>query len=261
MNPYDRPTVPNEACECKEASHVHGTHVCYVIDRCRCDDCMTANTLYEKHRRRWTGEFPYIDPPLVDSARARRHVKNLMRRGMGFKRIAEKAGVPASVVGTIIWGRHDRAAEKIRRETEAALLEVELELADGAKVDATEARRIVDELVARGWTKRAIGRRVHGPTASSLQMRGEQVFVSTLKTLRQLMTERVPDRKSRHGTHPVKTNHSWKDIPPSTPGVPGSIEYGGLRPTGQLTCDSCGKPLATHPIGGCFPDAFARALR
>lgn len=258
-NPYDSPAAPNGTCDHPQAEHWHGTHACYVLDKCRCDLCRAATHAYEQHRRRWAREFPYADPPLVDSARARRHVKNLMKRGMGFKRIAETAGVPASAVGSIIWGRHDRAAKRIRRETEAALLRVELELADGAKVDGTEARAIVEELLARGWTKRSIGRQVHGPNANSLQLRGGDVFVSTVKTLRRLLDEPVPPRKSRHGTHPVDNGYQWKRVPATTPGVPGTVAHGDLRPAGKLTCLRCGDPLATHPIGACMPTAVMRA--
>ena len=31
-------------CHHKQTEHVHGTHACYVLDRCRCTDCSAANT-------------------------------------------------------------------------------------------------------------------------------------------------------------------------------------------------------------------------
>ena len=137
-------------CFHKEANHQCGTRARYVLDLCRCPDCRAANTAYSVARVRWRGEFPYVEPPLVDSAPARAHLQDLMAQAMGYKRISEKAGIPESVVGSILWGRLNRAASRIRRETETALLEVTLDLADGQKVDGTEATLIVDELQARG---------------------------------------------------------------------------------------------------------------
>ena len=39
-------------CTHKQANHQHGTHACYVLDRCRCRPCARANADYEKHRAR-----------------------------------------------------------------------------------------------------------------------------------------------------------------------------------------------------------------
>ena len=120
---------------------------------------------------------------------------------MGSKRIARKAGVPESLIGNIVWGRKNRAAKRIRRETERKILAVELDYAGGAKVPKAEALAIIDELLARGWTKTAIGKRVHGPQALSLQVAkgADSVFASTLTTLRQLLVEPVPDRLYSRG--------------------------------------------------------------
>lgn len=211
-------TVP---CHHLFANHVCGTHARYVLDRCRCADCCRARAEYDRKRSRWDREFPLTDPPLVSSEPARAHVSSLMAQGMGQKRIAALAGVPASAVGTIIWGRHDRAGLRIRRETSEALLAVSLDVADGAKVDGTEARSIVSELLARGWWAAEIGRAVHGPGARSLQLSGELVFAGTLRILRRLLAEPVPLRKHNRTKQMFDPDTGHRDdVEPTTPGVP-----------------------------------------
>jgi len=221
----DRPTVANAACTHPVATHYHGSHACYVFDKCRCIPCREANTAYMKKRSRWTGEFPYEPPPLVDSAETRNHVVSLMDQGMGAKRVAAVAGVTPSLVGNIVYGRggnHHRAANRIRRSTAEKLLAVTLDVSDGAKVDATESWQIIDELVARGWWKAAIGRRVHGPGAISLQVSRNLVFAGTLRTLRTLLTEPVPLRLHNvtGKMYDPTTSYEPQFVEPVTPGVP-----------------------------------------
>lgn len=254
MNPYDRPTVPNEDCEHKQTTHVHGTHACYVLDRCRCDDCRTANLAYEKHRRQWARQFPLVDPPYVDAGPARRHVQVLADSGMGPKRVAQVTGVSHGSISKLLYGDYATGrppSKRIKRETARKLLACPLDVADGIKVDGTEARAIVAELVARGWTKVAIGKRVHGPQARSLQLRGGDVFASTVRTLRQLLEEPVPPRYSRWGTLITPPVYEWQHIPPTTPGVPAEgrvLSIVAAQAKRQLTCEVCGEPLVTHPI-------------
>jgi hypothetical protein len=219
----DRPTTPKADCTHPVATHYHGTHVCYVICCCRCDECKGANSRYESNRKAWCGQFPKTPPPLVDATEVRTHLRTLMDQGMGHKRIAELAGVASSSTGSIIWGRHDRAATKVRRETAEKLLAVELDVSDGAKVDATEAKAIIEELLARGWWKSEIGRRVHGPHALSLQVAlTDLVFAGTLRTLRRLQVEPVPNRfHSPTGRWITpRRDHTPQLIEPTTPGVP-----------------------------------------
>lgn len=41
-----------QPCLHKVADHQHGTRACYVLDRCRCDPCSTANAVAESERER-----------------------------------------------------------------------------------------------------------------------------------------------------------------------------------------------------------------
>lgn len=252
-------TGPNTECQHKQVTHRHGSNACYVLDRCRCEECRTVHAAYDRRMQRWRGEFPREPRPLVDPGPARAHVLELMAAGMGFARIGQHAGVPPSVVGAIIWGRNDRQAVRIRRDTEAKLLACQLDLADGVDVDAREARLIVDELLAAGWTKMAVGRRVHGPTANSIQLGEKRVLVGTLRKLRTLLFEPVPPRRWKDGrTRPATRSRPPNIVVFDTPGVRLPVVDGEVRgrfdpdavgtPKRALVCRFCGRPLADHGI-------------
>lgn len=152
-----------------------------------------------------------------------------------------------------MWGRNDRGAKKIRRETEAAILAVELELSPRACVPIGEAVTIVDELVARGWSRAAIARRITGrPSTDKLQiLRHKTLTVRALGILRQLLYEPVPARRYSGRSYPPKSDHTWVEIEFVTPGVPvpdgaGAGQRIGMRL--KLTCEICGEPLANHSI-------------
>jgi hypothetical protein len=97
-------------------------------------------------------------------------------------------------------------------------------------VDSAEAWLIVDELLARGWWKAEIARRVTGPDALSLQMGDRQVFAGTLRILRGLQLEPVPKRyHSPTGQWLTpKRDHKPRLIDPTTPGVPISPDLAAL---------------------------------
>jgi len=228
--------APNEACLHKRVTHRHGTNVCYHLDGCHCDECRAAARLYERRRRRWTGEYPQQETPLVDPSHAVTHTKDLIRRGMGYERVAAAAGIAGSQLGALLWGRRDRPTRRIRRTTEARILAVELNLADGAKVPAEEAKAIIAELVARGWTKKAIARALGNPAAVSLQVGATATIqAGNLRRLRRLLDEPVPLRLHPLGSwYQPNPGYVRQTVKPSTPGVPG------------LLCDVCGEPLRFH---------------
>lgn len=262
MNPYDSPTVPNDTCEHPQAEHFHGTHACYVLDRCRCLPCSRSNARYERSRAKWlAGVVPH---PLVEAEPARQKALELMDGGMSLKRIAKVSGVAQSSLGKLVYGIPTQGrppSKKVHRETAAKILDCPLDVADGARVDGREARRIVAELVKRGWWKAEISRRITGnPNAYALQRtnKSKQVTAGTLRALRRLLTEPVPKRvhAPTGKMYDPSTGH-WGAVNPTTPGVPADDT---LRARGELACTRCGEALATHPIGACMPTAISRAV-
>lgn len=242
----------------------HGTNACYSLNFCRCDDCTTAHRQYQQARKLYQGEFPRVPPPLVDRGPARRHVKELMARGMSHKRIAHMAGVPASVVGTLVYGRFDRAAKKIRRQTAEKLLAVQYTASGIMKVPAAEAVAIIDELLARGWWKAQIAQRITGPQAKALQAaKTGTVEASTILKLRVLLDEDVPKRRHSNGSFYTPKGRPPRPVPQMTEGMytsearasqlEAAVTIVAARREEQLgrarrRCKVCDKPLAFHLI-------------
>lgn len=141
------------------ANHQHGTHACYVLDRCKCPPCTAANSAYEADRirqhayGRWNG--------YVDARPAREHVQQLMAAGMGYHRIADVAGIGRTGLSKLLWGdpaRGQQPSRRIRPTSADKLIAVQLDLAPGARVPATGTVRRLQALVALGYSISALGR-------------------------------------------------------------------------------------------------------
>ena len=155
-------------------AYEHGTRACYVRDACRCVDCRRANSEYQKRRHRLIG---YGRRPQVDAAPVREHVRGLMsspyagaRDGIGWRRIAELAGVNRSTVQALIWGRRGKPTKRIKRESAEKLLALGPDnLADNAVVWAADTWRYVNELVDFGVARVRIARAL-GQKGTGLQL-------------------------------------------------------------------------------------------
>lgn len=166
MAAIDRTPKP---CLHQRTTHVHGTHACYTLDRCKCWPCVRANTAYENQRKRlhaygrWNG--------LVDAEPARQHVRTLMASGIGWKRVASLAGVPVDNVCKLIYGAPGRTPSKrIRPASSDALLAVTAgrdSLAEGSCVDPAGTRRRLRALIALGWSQSKLAARL-GMTGANL---------------------------------------------------------------------------------------------
>ncbi|WP_152185110.1 helix-turn-helix domain containing protein [Segeticoccus rhizosphaerae] len=148
-------------CHCPIARHQHGTHVAYVVDKCRCRECRDAAAAYERERLKQDAYGRW--QPYVPAGHARAHVLRLGAQGMGWKRVARAAGLSESIVWKLVYG--DRArnmppSKRIRPATEAKILAVELDLAHGAFIDGTGTRRRLQALTAIGWSQSELGRRL-----------------------------------------------------------------------------------------------------
>jgi hypothetical protein len=133
-------------------TRAHGTRAMHTAERCSCDDCKAVHAAYEMRRQRQTAYGRWN--PFVDAAPARAHVQALRDAGMGWRRIADHAGLSQRVVSMLLHGRTGRAPTKrIRPETAERLLAVTLDLADRQLVDAAGTRRRIQALVAVGWSQ------------------------------------------------------------------------------------------------------------
>lgn len=94
--------------------------------------------------------------PLVDARRAAEHIDLLSQMGVGYKQVADAAGVSETVVFEVRAGRKAR----IRRRTEFAILSVDDgATADRALVDAKPTRRRIRKMMRLGLTQTEIAER------------------------------------------------------------------------------------------------------
>lgn len=164
MSATDRPTTLNEACQHPRAQHFHGTRTTYVHDGCHCRPCTDAASRYEAARlrranyaRKNPGEERYATWVPADTALA--HVKLLMDAGLGFKEIAQRAGVAPTTVGALLYPTPSRGRgvrQKIRAATRDRLLALPIptpsELAPGQKMTATPSTNRVRALQSIGYS-------------------------------------------------------------------------------------------------------------
>lgn len=119
---------------------------------------------------------------LVDAAPARRHLRRLSRRGIGYKTAADAAGIAASIVAAILNGKRRR----IRKRTADAILEVDQgAAADHALVDAGETWRMLKHLRCEYLTDTALARAL-GFLKPALQIGQRRVLVRTEDRVRRL---------------------------------------------------------------------------
>lgn len=228
-----------QRCRHPLARHQHGTRTAYVADKCRCQECRTANSTYEQRRvrahayGRWTATF-------VDAEPARRHVNTLRAAGLGRRRIAELADVSTGALGRLLYGRAGGPpSPRISTTTAQRLLAVPgsalTAFAPGALVDAVGTRRRIQSLAWVGWSIPQLAARA-GIDKQSLHraIRHDQATAATATAIRNLYDQlwnvapSVPDkyaataitrtrnRACRQGWHPPM---AWDDIddPNETP--------------------------------------------
>lgn len=167
-----RPKLVTETGDRYTAPHshrAHGTHVKYTIERCRCLPCTVAARVYNRDLRRKHARPDESFVAFVPARRARRHLEDLQRQGIGHKTVAE----------------------------------ITAEMANGAqRVDAARTWQLLNDLLAQGFYKAWIARQLHGPQARALQIRPNQVRASTARAVEQLHAEwsgrTPPPKKTRH---------------------------------------------------------------
>jgi len=154
------------------ASRPHGHRLRYMAG-CRCTECRAANTAYERKRsvERKAGRGNGI----VCAAAARSHLAQLSRTGVGRRTVQAVSGVADTVLQDLIAGRKTR----IRAETERRILGVTTRAAaDKALIDAGPTWKLLDELLADGYSKACLARQLLKATPA-LQIGRSKVTVRT----------------------------------------------------------------------------------
>jgi hypothetical protein len=182
----------------------HGERAKYVIERCRCGECREAVRLYELKRRRALSRPDEAWVPYVPAGKARRYLKELSEYGIGHKTVAKVSGVPHGTISKLIYGdpaRRMGPSKRIRPETERRLLAVTLEDAAGAaKIPAGSTWKLLDDLIARGFTKTWIAGQL-GAESPALQLSRVRVRATTARKVaelhRRLQGVEAPPRRTR----------------------------------------------------------------
>lgn len=148
----------------------HGDRIRYMAG-CRCHECRGANTAYERQRAaaraagQWNG--------LVPAQRAREHMAALSLEGVGRRSVGSVSGIADTILSAIISGKK----RQIRASTEKAILAVTADAkADRALVDAGPTWKLIEELLADGYTKGFLAISMGRKTAA-LQLRKDTITV------------------------------------------------------------------------------------
>lgn len=200
------PPRTRQRTRCPETHKHAGASTCYIQHQCRCDECAAAHTARERTRGKLKA-YGRFDTGLVDAEPARAHVLELGEFGIGYKRVAQLAGVSVTGVRTLVWGRQDpgprygEIPKRIAREKADRIMAVEATIAnlgDGAKISALGTHRRIKALVTQGWSLSKLARRMDMEVANFWSMLSrEQVIASTHRRMCDIYEE-LWDQKPPH---------------------------------------------------------------
>jgi transcriptional regulator with XRE-family HTH domain len=183
----------------------HGTYASYKARGAGCcAPCRKAGSKYVTNRERQIAYGRWN--PWTDAAPVRAHIEQLQASGLGWRRIADLAGVSRNTVNKIIYGRKGKPpSQRVRPETATKILAVVADLTtlgDHARVDATGTHRRLQALVAIGWSQTKLAARLGidiGNFNTMLHQR-DAVLVETARAVRDLY-EQLWDTPPREATH------------------------------------------------------------
>ncbi len=181
-------------CRHPRARHQHGTYLANVKDGCHCPPCERAGRRHSKEGayRTATGTSSY-----VPADRARAHVTSLLAT-LTIGQVEERSGVHRTAIRVLVGDFPGRPASKrITRKTEAALIAVRparLGPETRGLVDATGTTRRLRALVALGWPRKHLERRLGLSSRTAWLLTAaprvqDQVTVGTRDAVRALYDE------------------------------------------------------------------------
>jgi hypothetical protein len=125
----------------------HGVRISYQAG-CRCLLCRAAKSRYNCQRELARKQGDTRD--LVSAAAARAYIRKLSKIGVGYKTVADAAGIARSITMEIRSGKRTQ----IRQSTERKILAVDkAAIADKSLVSAAPTWRLINELLEDGYTK------------------------------------------------------------------------------------------------------------
>lgn len=150
------------------SAHPHATRLRY-LSGCRCLPCRAANSDYAVHRAQAIAKGQ--SNRIVNAEVARLHILALGKRGMGYKRVADAAGVARSIVAGIRMGRRPNA----REESVRSILAVTFKPSMATFVNGASTWKLLDELIAAGFPKRRLAHMLGNVGSDGLQIRRDVI--------------------------------------------------------------------------------------
>lgn len=168
----------------------HGTRGAYLAG-CRCPEARAANTAYARARARRNLQARYgAAPPLsVPVQQAVDIINALVARGWTRRRIGDISGIGRDRLSRITNGTR-RPIRRVHWSTYTALrdlLDQPVPVAPGTLVDATGTWRRLEALIAIGWPKTTLARRLG--VGRALQFPRDRVQARTAEKVRALYAE------------------------------------------------------------------------
>ena len=169
----------------------HGTNACYRFgpnygnphwrNGCRCAECRHAGYVYEVKRQR---DLKRGIQRLHDNTEAREHIRWLRTQGIGLRAIAASTGMSKDSLGKIARGEVKRSKPDTIRRIMAVGTHKRL---PGAFVDAGPTWRLIDDMLANGFTRTRIAAEL-GSTAKrpALQLRRDKILQSSADQVREV---------------------------------------------------------------------------
>jgi hypothetical protein len=178
------PPRPRKRTRCPKDHKHAAASTCFIQHQCRCTPCVEAHNARERNRQRQKA-YGRFDTGLVDADPVREHILMLGEYGIGYKRVAELAGVGITGVRSLIWGRQDpgdrygEIPKRVTREKAEKILAVQPiveNLGSRRPLPALGAHRRVQALVTRGWSLSKIAARLDMDIANFWQvMQSERI--------------------------------------------------------------------------------------
>lgn len=160
----------------------HGVRLRYMAG-CRCDACRKANSAYENERQKarragdWNG--------IVPADKAREHMLQLSRQGVGRRTIQACTDVADTVLSDIRTGRKKR----IRARTERLILGVTKAMAaDHALISSGRSLKRIERLLDEGYSEPFLAKRL-GYANVYLQFNDRRITVRNAARIERLYRE------------------------------------------------------------------------
>lgn len=160
----------------------HGSRAKYVVEKCRCEACRTANAEAQRLRTRLKAYGRYNC--FVDAEASRKQINFLMLSGMRIKGdISRLTGIS----WTTLWKIRTKQRTKVTPETERRLMELDPLVTErcGNYVPADEVWETVYRIMECGYSRAFIARKL-GYRARALQIGKEKVRRETAERISEL---------------------------------------------------------------------------